>query len=165
MFGPLGVPEILFILVLALLIFGPRKLPEVGRTLGKAMGEFRRATTELKRSVNTEIALEDDDERPRYTRSARPDRRLEGEEDRGEGDAPERSHDERRKDGGGRDGETGSGREAVAGESAESGAADGPQGTVSRSADPRPTDPGSSRDSDSGSSDSRSVDAPDDAKR
>jgi TatA/E family protein of Tat protein translocase len=71
MFGPLGLPEVLFILVLALLIFGPRKLPEIGRTLGKAMGEFRRATTELKRSINTEIALEDDDDRPKYTRSAR----------------------------------------------------------------------------------------------
>jgi TatA/E family protein of Tat protein translocase len=71
MFGPLGVPELLFILVLALLIFGPRRLPEMGRTLGKAMGEFRRATTELKRSINTEIALEDDDERPRYSRAPR----------------------------------------------------------------------------------------------
>jgi len=72
MFGPLGIPEILFILAIALLIFGPRRLPEVGRTLGKAMGEFRRATTELKRSINTEIALEDDDERPRYARAPRP---------------------------------------------------------------------------------------------
>jgi sec-independent protein translocase protein TatB len=79
MFGPLGLPEVLFILVLALLIFGPRKLPEIGRTLGKAMGEFRRATTELKRSINTEIALEDDEERPRYTRTARQS--VEKEED------------------------------------------------------------------------------------
>jgi len=60
MFGPLGVPELLFILVLALLIFGPRKLPEIGRTVGKAMGEFRRASTELRRTINTEIALEDE---------------------------------------------------------------------------------------------------------
>lgn len=88
MFGPLGVPEILFILVLALLIFGPRRLPEVGRTLGKAMGEFRRATTELKRSINTEIALEDEDERPSYTRTARPERELgaAGDADEGAGD-------------------------------------------------------------------------------
>ena len=71
MFGPLGVPELLFILVLALLVFGPRRLPEVGRTIGKAVGEFRRATTELKRSINTEIALEDEDDRPRYARTAR----------------------------------------------------------------------------------------------
>jgi len=60
MFGPLGVPELIFIFVLALLIFGPRRLPEIGRTVGKAVGEFRRATTDLKRSINTEIALEDE---------------------------------------------------------------------------------------------------------
>jgi len=56
--GPLGFPELLFILVLALLIFGPRKIPELGRTLGKAMGEFRRATTDFKRTLNVEAALE-----------------------------------------------------------------------------------------------------------
>ncbi len=60
MFGPIGTPEIIFIFLLALLIFGPRGLPEVGRTLGKALGEFRKATTELRRSINTEIALEDE---------------------------------------------------------------------------------------------------------
>jgi TatA/E family protein of Tat protein translocase len=65
MFGPLGVPEVLFILVLALLVFGPRKLPELGRTLGRAMGEFRKASTELKRSFNAEIALEEEKERQR----------------------------------------------------------------------------------------------------
>jgi TatA/E family protein of Tat protein translocase len=64
MFGPLGVPELLFILVLALLIFGPKRLPEVGRTLGKAMGEFRRATTDLKRSIETEINLAEDKRSP-----------------------------------------------------------------------------------------------------
>lgn len=62
--GPLGIPELLFILVLALLIFGPRKLPEIGRTLGRAMGEFRRATSDLKRTINTEIALEDESVEP-----------------------------------------------------------------------------------------------------
>lgn len=64
MLGPIGLPETLFILVIALLIFGPRRLPELGRTIGKALGEFRRASTELKRSINTEIALEDDEDRP-----------------------------------------------------------------------------------------------------
>jgi TatA/E family protein of Tat protein translocase len=64
MFGPLGVPELLFILVLALLIFGPRKLPEIGRTVGKAMGEFRRASTELRRTINSEIALEEESSKP-----------------------------------------------------------------------------------------------------
>lgn len=55
MFGPLGFPELLFISLLALLIFGPKKLPELGRTLGKAMAEFRKATTDLKRTINAEL--------------------------------------------------------------------------------------------------------------
>ena len=55
MFGPLGFPELLFILVLALLIFGPKRLPEVGRTIGKGMAQFRRATSDLKRTIETEI--------------------------------------------------------------------------------------------------------------
>ena len=49
--GPLGVPETIFIFVLALLIFGPKKLPELGKTIGKAMTEFRRASSELKANV------------------------------------------------------------------------------------------------------------------
>ncbi len=59
MLGSLGLPEILFILVLALLLFGPRRLPEIGRTIGKGLGEFRRASNELRRSIETEIALEE----------------------------------------------------------------------------------------------------------
>ena len=62
MIGSLGLPEILFIMVLALLVFGPKRLPQVGRTLGKGLREFRRATTDLKRSVEMEI---DVDERPK----------------------------------------------------------------------------------------------------
>ncbi len=59
MIGSLGIPELLFILVLALLVFGPRKLPEIGRTMGKALGEFRRATTDLKRTLDTELSAEE----------------------------------------------------------------------------------------------------------
>ncbi len=60
MFGPLGFPELLFILVLALLIFGPKRLPEVGRTIGKGMAQFRKATTDLKRTIESEISLEEE---------------------------------------------------------------------------------------------------------
>ena len=70
--GSLGLPEIAFIFVLALLIFGPKKLPELGRTLGQGMAEFRRATNELKRSINTELALDENPAPPQL----RP-RRLE----------------------------------------------------------------------------------------
>ena len=53
--GSLGVPEMIFIFVLALLIFGPRKLPELGRNLGKALAEFRRASNELRATVEDEM--------------------------------------------------------------------------------------------------------------
>lgn len=64
MFGSVGLPEIVMILVLALLIFGPKRLPEVGRTIGKGLSEFRRATTDIKRSVNAELSLEEDERPP-----------------------------------------------------------------------------------------------------
>ena len=56
MFGSLGLPELLFIFVLALLLFGPKRLPEIGRTIGRALGEFRRATNELKHSLDEEVS-------------------------------------------------------------------------------------------------------------
>ncbi len=68
--GPLGVPELIFILILALLVFGPKRLPEIGRTLGRAMGEFRRATTDLKRTLNTEIAEAEERPAPRAVQPA-----------------------------------------------------------------------------------------------
>ncbi len=51
-------PEILFILVIALIIFGPRKLPELSRSLGKSLGEFKRASDEFKRTWEREVNLE-----------------------------------------------------------------------------------------------------------
>ncbi len=59
MFGSLGLPELLMIFVVALLLFGPKKLPEIGRTLGKAMNEFKRATNDLQRSLEEEIAVDE----------------------------------------------------------------------------------------------------------
>lgn len=54
--GPLGWQETLVIFVLALLIFGPKKLPELGKTIGKAITEFRRASSELKSTWEREMA-------------------------------------------------------------------------------------------------------------
>jgi TatA/E family protein of Tat protein translocase len=57
----LGFPELVVIFTLALLIFGPRKLPELGRSLGKSIGEFKRATNELKRTWEEEVRAEEED--------------------------------------------------------------------------------------------------------
>ncbi len=54
--GPLGWQETIFIFLLALLIFGPKKLPELGRNIGKALTEFRRASTELRATFDREMA-------------------------------------------------------------------------------------------------------------
>jgi TatA/E family protein of Tat protein translocase len=59
MFGSLGVPELMLILAVALIVFGPRKLPEIGRTLGKALGEFRKATDDLKSTLEREVRMEE----------------------------------------------------------------------------------------------------------
>ena len=55
MFGSIGGAEILMILVLALLLFGPRRLPQIGKTVGRAMSEFRRATQEFRSSLEQEV--------------------------------------------------------------------------------------------------------------
>ncbi len=56
--GGLGMGEMFVIMVIALIIFGPRKLPEMGKTLGKAMGQFRRASEDFKRTWEQEVDVE-----------------------------------------------------------------------------------------------------------
>ena len=58
MFGSIGGPELLLIFIIALLIFGPRKLPEVGKTIGKGLAQFKRAAFDFKRSLETEVEEE-----------------------------------------------------------------------------------------------------------
>lgn len=58
MFG-LGGSEVLLIFVLALLVFGPRKLPEIGRTIGRTLAEFRKATQDFRVSLEREVDLEE----------------------------------------------------------------------------------------------------------
>lgn len=55
MFGTLGGPELFLILVIALIVFGPRKLPEIGKNLGRMMGEFRKASTDFQRTIEEEV--------------------------------------------------------------------------------------------------------------
>lgn len=54
----LGMPEVVLILVIALIVFGPRKLPELGKSLGQAMSQFRRASEDFKRTWEQEVELE-----------------------------------------------------------------------------------------------------------
>ena len=65
MFGSIGGTELLVILLIALIVFGPRKLPELGRTIGKGLSEFRRASNDLQRSLDEEVRI--DPSRPRRT--------------------------------------------------------------------------------------------------
>ena len=63
MFGSIGMPELIIILVIALIIFGPRKLPELGKSLGRSLNEFKRASTDLQNTLEQEIKLEEQKDR------------------------------------------------------------------------------------------------------
>ena len=64
MFG-IGSSEFLVILIVAFVVLGPSHLPKIAKTLGKAMGEFRRVSTEFQRTLNLEVEKEEHDERKR----------------------------------------------------------------------------------------------------
>jgi TatA/E family protein of Tat protein translocase len=58
MFGSLGGPELILIFIVGLVVFGPRKLPEIGKSLGKMIGEFKRASADFQRTVEDEVESE-----------------------------------------------------------------------------------------------------------
>ena len=58
MFGSIGMPELLVIFVIALVVFGPRRLPEICRSLGRTMNEFKRASSELRETFEREVELD-----------------------------------------------------------------------------------------------------------
>jgi Tat protein translocase TatB subunit len=58
MFGTLGGPELFLILVVALIVFGPRKLPEIGKSVGRMMAEFRKASNDFRRTIEDEVEAE-----------------------------------------------------------------------------------------------------------
>jgi TatA/E family protein of Tat protein translocase len=70
MFGSIGMPELIIIFVIALIIFGPRKLPELGKTLGKSLAEFRRASNDLRSTLEEEIRLDEQKTPPAAVRPA-----------------------------------------------------------------------------------------------
>ncbi len=55
MFGPIGMQELIVIFLVALLIFGPKKLPEIGKSIGRGLAEFKRASDDLKKTIEEEI--------------------------------------------------------------------------------------------------------------
>lgn len=55
MFGSIGMPELILILAVALLVFGPKKLPEIGKSIGKGLLEFKKASEDLKKTIETEM--------------------------------------------------------------------------------------------------------------
>ncbi len=63
MFG-IGMPELLIILVLALIVMGPKKLPEMARSLGKGLAEFKRASSEMRSSIEEESRVTEEKEHP-----------------------------------------------------------------------------------------------------
>jgi len=68
----LGFSEMVFIFLLALIIFGPKKLPEIGRQIGRALNEFKRASNEFKAQVESEIANLERDTTPQILPPAHP---------------------------------------------------------------------------------------------
>lgn len=58
MFG-IGMPELILILAVALIVIGPKKLPDLAKSLGRALGEFKRATNDLKESIHKETGMDD----------------------------------------------------------------------------------------------------------
>ena len=70
--GPLGVPELIIIFVVALLVFGPRKLPELGKSLGKGLSEFRRASNELRNTLEEEVRAAEYEPPPPPTKLDKP---------------------------------------------------------------------------------------------
>jgi TatA/E family protein of Tat protein translocase len=72
MFGSIGMPELIIILVIALIIFGPRKLPELGRSLGRSINEFKKASNELRSTLEEEIRVEEQKEHTQAAAAATP---------------------------------------------------------------------------------------------
>ena len=80
MFG-IGSMELLVTLVVALLVLGPKNLPKIAHTLGRAMGEFRRVSTDFQRTLNTEIALDDEKKKAQERKAANAAKKAKAEEE------------------------------------------------------------------------------------
>ena len=89
MFGSIGMPELMIIFVIALIIFGPRKLPELGRSLGRSLSEFKKASNELRSTLEEEIRIEEQKEAAaKARRRPGPGAHRRPRHDRGRSDQP-----------------------------------------------------------------------------
>lgn len=82
MFG-LGVPELVIILVIALVIFGPKKLPEIGQALGKGIREFKKGTQDIQKDLESAVKMEDEpkaETKPKADESAKTEKSEKKEE-------------------------------------------------------------------------------------
>jgi sec-independent protein translocase protein TatA len=70
MFGSVGMPELLIIMIIALMIFGPRRLPELGRAVGQTINEFRKGANNLRESVEDDVRREQQPPTPPSTPSS-----------------------------------------------------------------------------------------------
>ena len=59
MFGSIGMQELIIIFVIALIIFGPRRLPDLGKSLGRSIAEFKRASNDLRNTLEEEIRVDE----------------------------------------------------------------------------------------------------------
>ena len=88
MFGSIGMQELIIIFVIALIIFGPRKLPELGKSLGKSIAEFKRASNELRNTLEEEIRVDEQRQTKSDRDGQRPTRPPTATTDRGPATAP-----------------------------------------------------------------------------
>lgn len=72
MFGSIGMAEMVVIFLIALLVFGPRKLPELGKSLGRSLAEFKRASNELRNTLEDEVRIEEQKEQAARTSAQTP---------------------------------------------------------------------------------------------
>ena len=59
MFGSIGMQELIIVFVIALIIFGPRRLPDLGKSLGRSIAEFKRASNDLRNTLEEEIRVDE----------------------------------------------------------------------------------------------------------
>jgi sec-independent protein translocase protein TatB len=96
MFG-IGTTELVIILLVALIVLGPTKLPGIARSLGKAMGEFRRVTTDVQRTLNLEAAKIEEQERRKKPETPSPSSKGSAQEGKAEAAPPQPHPDQGQK--------------------------------------------------------------------